>query len=131
MINQIWELSTKDKGDIIVQGWIYNLNERCQVQGRDNTSPEVKESQLKDEKEDSGSENLSDCDYDQTVGVHKNITEGSDISNQQKVIETILDWEREHSNRRKRRPPTRNEDFFMGENQISLFSISVIIPKTL
>jgi hypothetical protein len=54
---------------------LYYLNEPCQVQGRDNTSPEVKESQLKDgkegkEKEDSESENLSDCDCDQTVGVH-------------------------------------------------------------
>ena len=43
ILNQIWVLSSKDKGDIIAQGWIYNLNEPCQVQGRDNTSPEVKE----------------------------------------------------------------------------------------
>jgi hypothetical protein len=54
------------------QSWIYNLNEHCQVEGRNNTSPEVEELQLKDakdgkEKDGSESENLSDCDCDQTV----------------------------------------------------------------
>ena len=68
------------------------MNEPCQVQGRDNTSQGVSTERWK--RSSSESENLGDCDCDQTVGVLKNIIEGNDTSNQRKVIETILDWER-------------------------------------
>jgi hypothetical protein len=93
MINQIQTFTTKDKGDIIAQNWIQNLDEHCQIEGIDNISPEVEELQLKDgkegkEKEDSESENLSDsdCDCDQTVGIHENIIEGKVIRKQREAI---------------------------------------------
>jgi hypothetical protein len=89
MINQIRTFTTKVKGDIIAQSWIYNLDEHCQVEGTDNVSPEVEEIQLKDGKEkekNTESENLSDCDCDQTVEVHKNIIEGKVVMKQRKAI---------------------------------------------
>jgi hypothetical protein len=115
-IKEIWELSTEVKGDVIALRWPYNMKEPCQSQGTDTTGPEVTESQRIDGEEskgvdDSESENLSDCARDQSVGRHKKTIEENDSENQRKVIETIPDRETEYSNRRKRRPPTRIEDF--------------------
>jgi hypothetical protein len=120
MIKQIWELSTEVKGDVIALGWPYNMKEPCQSQGTDNTGPEVTESQRIDREEsndvnNSEFENLSDCACDQSVGRHEKTIEENDSENQLKVIEIIPDRETEHSNRRKGRPPTRNENFY-GHN---------------
>lgn len=66
MINQIRTFITEDKGNIIAQSWVRNLDEHCQVKGADDASPESEELQLKDGKEgkeNEGSESgdLSDC----------------------------------------------------------------------
>jgi ribosomal protein S18 len=126
MIKQIWELTTEVKGDVIAHCWLYNMEEPGQFQGTDNTGPEVTESQRIDGEEGKDddyreSENLRDCVCDQTVRIHPNAIEGNDSGNQRKITETIPDKESEHSNRRKRRPPTRNGDFLWALNQISLF----------
>jgi hypothetical protein len=65
------------------------LDEHCQIEGTDNISPEVEELQLKEGKEkeeDHASVNLSDCDCDQTAGIHTNIIEGKVIRKQRKAI---------------------------------------------
>jgi hypothetical protein len=43
MINQIWTFITEDKGNIIAQTWVSNLDEHCQVKGTENIDPEVEE----------------------------------------------------------------------------------------
>lgn len=48
MINQIRTFITEDKGNIIAQTWVCNLDELCQVKGTDNTGSEAEELQLKD-----------------------------------------------------------------------------------
>jgi hypothetical protein len=95
MINQILAFITEDKGNIIAQTWVNNLDEHCQGKGTKNIDPEVETLQLKDgkgrkgnekEEEDSESGNLSDCVYDQAVGVHKNTIEGKVTRKQRKAI---------------------------------------------
>jgi hypothetical protein len=55
--------------------------------------------------------NLSDSVHDLSFGRHKKTIVYNDSDNLRKVIETTPDKETECSNKRKRRPPTRNEDF--------------------
>jgi hypothetical protein len=56
MINQIQTFTTENKGNIIAQTWVHNLDKHCQVKGTGNTSPEVKELQVKDGKGGEGKE---------------------------------------------------------------------------
>jgi capsular polysaccharide biosynthesis protein len=57
LINQIQTFTTKDKGNIIAQSWIHNLDEHCHVEESDKISPEIEELQLKDGKEEEDCEN--------------------------------------------------------------------------
>jgi hypothetical protein len=90
--NQIRTFTTEDRGSIIAQTWVGNLDELCQEKETDSIGTEADELQMKDGKErkegeedsDGESGNLNDCD--QVVGMHKNSIGGKVARKQQKAI---------------------------------------------
>jgi hypothetical protein len=117
MINKINEFSKeKRKGDDITLGWLYNLKEASYTQRKVLDGPVISEAhQIRGEasKDDNLNinGNLTDSICDRTNDMHININDGNDNGNQCKVSATIHDSNPEYSNKRKRRPPIRSEDF--------------------
>jgi hypothetical protein len=91
VINMIRTFTTEDKGSIIAQTWVDNLDELSQEKETDDMGTEADELQFNDGKEgkeegdsDGESGNLSECD--QVVGMRKNAIGGKVARKQQKAI---------------------------------------------
>jgi hypothetical protein len=116
IINQIGELLTKKKSEVISQGWLYNVEEISHSQGKDNTDPKFIDAQQifdKDDIDDIVTENMnwSDCNCYQSDEVIKNIIDANGSRKRNKEINLAHVRKSEYNNRRIRRPPNRNEEF--------------------